>query len=558
MHRGILLYLFIAITICKSIDLRAQTAVSKTHRILIVLDGSQVMNKQMSDGRTYFSAASDFVSQLIENTYTVNPDVEFGLRVYGHQYSTNANNCNDSRMEVRFSKDNLAQVSLRMRALNPKGSGNPNYAVQQAFAQEMRDTSAYWYSIIWVSGDTSKCYTNPCTTVELVPINDLYKLYNVQISPATQKASNCFEQTFPIANTADAAGAFATIVPNYRKDKKPEPYWGGYRKKPQAETVLPKPKPAVVEKNTITINTLPATPAPKPAVIEPKRNEAVAPMKTIAARSAEMKQRGLQTVKAGGINIPLYVPPVPEAQPRETSPAINALATKSGLMNKQPERINPTKTIAPKFTPPVPEQTRDTLTPLATIGTRSTAIKQTGLPASTAKKTIIPKFTPPTPEQVRDSVAVLKSMSAQSPTLKQTTVKATPAPKAAVPGFKAPILEEPREKVTIASAGTKTDSKQLSAPGIQPKTVKTPAYTPPPPAKEAEEVGALTARSKPINTPAPPTAKAPKKAEVPEFYAMPLPQETPPPTEKAPEPDIEEVMEPDAIPAIVYGNLNVT
>jgi hypothetical protein len=542
MRLGVFTYLFTMLTICNCYELHAQASISKTHRILILLDGSKQMNKQMPDGRTYYETASDIISQLIEKTYAANEDVAFGLRVYGHQY--NGNNCNDSRMEVRYTKDNLAQVALRLRDLKPKGDGNPNYAVQQAFANEMTDTLNYWYSLIWISGDTGTCYVNPCRTIDNLPLNNLYKVYNIQLKPSTQKLTNCFEQIFPITNSDDAAQTIATIFPYFSKDKKPEPYWGGFKKKKIPETYKPAPKPkpvatipvvtiapkpadtirtiivkpvtsiATPKKNPeqgIVINTMPTFTPPKP---EQQKSDSVALLTTLSTRSSDFKPYKVARVKAGTIAVPVFNIPIPELV-RDTVTLLKTLSTKSQSLSKPELKIIASKVETKAFIPPIPETTRDTVALLTTLPAKSIALKKQQNTVAAARKVETPQFTPPVPEQARDSVAAITSLPA------------------------------------------KTEVTQVTATALlKPKKVSVPSYTP---AKQPDELTAINTRSKNIAPPAAPKPKVPQTTKVPEFYALPLPKEIPLPTEKrAPEePVIEETVDPDAIPAIVYGNLNV-
>ena len=104
----------------------------KNPRILILLDGSSSMLHEWTKGNIRFEAAAKIIDRLMDSVYAVNREVEFALRVYGHQYPTSANNCFDSKLEVMFSRDNYTQMQLRLAALHPLGISPIAYSIQKA------------------------------------------------------------------------------------------------------------------------------------------------------------------------------------------------------------------------------------------------------------------------------------------------------------------------------------------------------------------------------------------------------------------------------------------
>jgi hypothetical protein len=115
--RGVLLSLFIALL--PIISLAQKKDEFKQPRILVLLDGSSSMVNEWTAGKQRFSAAGDIILRLMDSIYSVNRDVEFSLRVYGHEHGVPENNCFDTRREVIFSKNNYTQMSLRLASLHP-------------------------------------------------------------------------------------------------------------------------------------------------------------------------------------------------------------------------------------------------------------------------------------------------------------------------------------------------------------------------------------------------------------------------------------------------------
>ncbi len=565
-----LFFLFITIIICNHTELHAQNAVPKTHRILILLDGSHYMSHFNDNGRSYFTNAAEFITHLIDSSYIVNEDLEYGLRVYGHQYNENDNRCNDSRLEVRFTKDNLAQISLRLRDLKPKGNGNAAYAIQQAYQNEMVDTQRYWYSIIWITADTGKCYTDPCAYIQQTIKNDLYKLFNIRLAGAANKTANCFEPVY-IVNPEDEIHAIASIIPYYKKDKKAEAYWDVVNRQKPKQTYLPLTKPSVTQpidrqkRDTIItltpkiassvssakkdlIPTIDKTiiPAFTPTIAQ-QFNDSVTLLNTLQTRSVELKIR-LTRVKAGTIAVPVFFVPLQ----RDSVALLTTATTKSAKLNAQPITINTGKYTPPKFIPPVAAQSRDSVTLINSLGTKQ------GLNGKSEKiviaKATIPAYHPPVPVKVNDSVGLLNTLPTKVyPILMKTTITTH---RVKIPEFSPPVPTQLRDSVAILSSlTTKAQTKKLTNPTFTPTAAIIPAFALP---RQTDEMMAISTKPKPISVPPQPIIKPFSKIKVPEFYVLSLPGEVPDnQTEMPPEPPIEEIVDADAVPAIVFGNLNV-
>lgn len=565
-----LFLLFIAITICNHKELRAQNVTQKTHRILILLDGSHYMSHFNDKGRSYFTNAAEFITHLIDSSYTINEDLEYGLRVYGHQYNENDNRCNDSRFEVRFTKDNLAQISLRLRDLKPKGNGNATYAIQQAYKNEMVDTQHYWYSIIWITADTGKCNTNPCTYIRRTVKNDLYKLFNIQLVAPANKAANCFEPVY-IATTEDEMKAIASIIPYYRKDRKTEAYWDIVNRQKPKQAYLPISKPTVtqpiVRQKTDTIITLPpkiassvgivkkdfgpnigkaTIPAYTPHISQ-QFNDSVTALNTIQTRSVELKTH-LTRVKAGTINVHVFEIPVLKQRDSFVSVAVPA---KSTGLNSQPTTINTRKFTPPRFIPPTLPQSRDSVALINSLRTKHNLNKQ--ITAIVVPKITIPSYHPPAPIKINDSVAFLRSLHTKvDPIIIKTTITTR---KVKIPAFNPAVSMQFRDSVApLSSLTVKPQTKKLTTSTFTPKTAIIPAFTLP---RKTDAIMAVSIRFKPIPLPHQPI-KSFSKVNVPKFYVLPIPSEVPNnQTEMPPEQPIEKVVDADAVPAIVFGSLNV-
>src|SRR5215217_5027280 len=134
---------FIFLLVCSFAEVSAQLPKTpdgfKQPRILILMDGSSSMLSQWDNKMPRFKAAAKLVTAVMDSIYKVNNKVEFGLRVYGHQYPAQENNCFDTRREVMFSKDNYTQMALRMESMKPSGVSPMAYALKIAAAEDLDD-----------------------------------------------------------------------------------------------------------------------------------------------------------------------------------------------------------------------------------------------------------------------------------------------------------------------------------------------------------------------------------------------------------------------------------
>lgn len=89
-------------------------------RILFILDGSQSMLTQWESGNK-MQVARNLLTELVDSLSELN-HVEMALRVYGHQKPVPPQDCNDTKLEVAFSKRNAQKIKSKLRAIRPKGT----------------------------------------------------------------------------------------------------------------------------------------------------------------------------------------------------------------------------------------------------------------------------------------------------------------------------------------------------------------------------------------------------------------------------------------------------
>ncbi|MDR3681373.1 MAG: hypothetical protein P4L41_15510 [Flavipsychrobacter sp.] len=249
----------------------------KSPRILILLDESSSMVEKWGNEKRY-QVADRIILDLMDSVYKVNDQVEFSLRVFGHQYTVPENNCYDTKNEVMFSKDNYTQMSLRLASITPLGVTPIAYALKEAAENDLVDERKYAYSIILITDGGESCGGNLCDVVKTLLQRKIdfkpYIISLVDYAPLRTQY-DCLGNYLQVTANGDVPKTVSTIVQAYRPMLKPVKHDNDIVKKipvvqePIAE--VPKPKPPVTE-------------APKPIVkadipkpVEPKIELPVAP-----------------------------------------------------------------------------------------------------------------------------------------------------------------------------------------------------------------------------------------------------------------------------------------
>ncbi|MBS1615973.1 MAG: hypothetical protein JST06_07645 [Bacteroidetes bacterium] len=191
----------------------------KQPRILMLVDASSSMLQPWNAGLNRFQTASRIVIQLMDSIYSVNPAVEFGLRVYGHQSPAQNNDCFDSKLEVSFSKDNLAQMDLRLASIVPFGVSPIAYSLKEAALNDLLDEQRNAYSIILLTDGGESCGGNICEVVKLLLESKIhftpYILSLVDYAPL-RKQYECLGNYLQVARPDDIPKALHSIVEDYR------------------------------------------------------------------------------------------------------------------------------------------------------------------------------------------------------------------------------------------------------------------------------------------------------------------------------------------------------
>ena len=150
---------FILIATFLLVNAQNEKYVPPTTRILFVFDGSQSMLSKWESGRK-IDVARKLLIKIIDSLQYIQ-NVEMALRIYGHQYPVPPQRCDDTKLEVPFSKNNASKIRQELRFINPKGTTPIAHSLELA-GRDFPDCADCRNIIILITDGIESCDGDPC------------------------------------------------------------------------------------------------------------------------------------------------------------------------------------------------------------------------------------------------------------------------------------------------------------------------------------------------------------------------------------------------------------
>jgi Ca-activated chloride channel family protein len=155
----LILFTFFAHYVCAQ---KIQQKLPEKTRILFVLDASGSMQAIWENNISRMDAAKNILTKLVDSLQN-NKNLELALRVYGHRYPRQSNNCQDSFLEVPFGVKNHNIIINKLKEIKPIGTTPITYSLQQA-AKDFPKNAGYRNIIILITDGIESCGGDPCKT----------------------------------------------------------------------------------------------------------------------------------------------------------------------------------------------------------------------------------------------------------------------------------------------------------------------------------------------------------------------------------------------------------
>ncbi|MDX5422286.1 MAG: VWA domain-containing protein [Hymenobacteraceae bacterium] len=180
-------------------------------RILFLLDASGSMYAKW-EGRDRMDVAKELLAQLVDSLDRYD-NLEVALRVYGHQFGRERNDCKDTKLEVPFAEDNSKAVKEKLAQIIPRGNTPITYSLQQSAGDFPEDRSRN--VIILITDGLESCGGDPCATSEALQKKGIFLrpfVIGIGIEPEYEKQLSCIGQYFNAADIKTFENVLTEIV----------------------------------------------------------------------------------------------------------------------------------------------------------------------------------------------------------------------------------------------------------------------------------------------------------------------------------------------------------
>ncbi len=108
-----------------------------------------------------FEISKNLIFNLVDSLEKANPKIQFGLRVFGHQFPKSLDNCEDSKLEIPFAAKNAQKIKTMLDGVKPQGQTPIAYSIFQS-AFDFPDDGKSQNAIIIVTDGIETCDGDPC------------------------------------------------------------------------------------------------------------------------------------------------------------------------------------------------------------------------------------------------------------------------------------------------------------------------------------------------------------------------------------------------------------
>ncbi|GAA4425742.1 hypothetical protein GCM10023188_06990 [Pontibacter saemangeumensis] len=187
-----------------------QKAKPKT-RILFLLDasGSMLAKWEKSDR---ISVAKDLLAHLVDSLER-HENVEVALRVYGHQFGRERNDCKDTRLEVPFSGNSTDAIKKKLAEIVPRGNTPITYSLQQAAGDFPEEKTRN--VIILITDGLESCGGDPCAMSLALQKKRIFLrpfVIGIGIEPEHEKQLSCIGEYYNAADVETFQSVLTEIV----------------------------------------------------------------------------------------------------------------------------------------------------------------------------------------------------------------------------------------------------------------------------------------------------------------------------------------------------------
>ncbi|MFT2007943.1 vWA domain-containing protein [Pontibacter sp. 13R65] len=181
-------------------------------RILFLLDASGSMLAKW-EGSDRMEVAKKLLAGLTDSLQQYQ-NLEVALRVYGHQFGRERNECKDTRLEVPFAANNKEAIQKKLAQIVPRGNTPITYSLEQS-ANDFPDEKGARNVVILITDGLESCKGDPCATSLALQRKRIFLrpfVIGIGIEAEQVQQLNCIGQYFNAADVRTFQNVLTEIV----------------------------------------------------------------------------------------------------------------------------------------------------------------------------------------------------------------------------------------------------------------------------------------------------------------------------------------------------------
>ena len=150
-------------------------------------------------GESKYTIARTILSDILDSINQIE-NIEVALRVYGHQRNFPPQNCNDTRLEVPFSENNIGQIKHRLKQLGPKGTSPIANSLSKA-ADDFPPCNNCRNIVVLITDGIEECGGDICEVSKQLQKNGvILKPFIIGIGQDNHEVYDCAGEYFNASN----------------------------------------------------------------------------------------------------------------------------------------------------------------------------------------------------------------------------------------------------------------------------------------------------------------------------------------------------------------------
>ncbi len=206
----ILTAFLLLIPILLSAQIKEKEKPKPVTRILFVFDASQSMLGRWQSDRK-ISIANKLICELLDSLRYV-PDLQLGLRIYGHQKNYPPQDCDDTNLEIPIAYGNIDNIKNRLKGVNPKGT-TPIAMSLEAAGGDFPPCDNCRNIVILITDGLEECGGDPCAVSQALQKKGvILKPFIIGIGKSFAEKFDCVGTYFDATTEKDFSTALKVVI----------------------------------------------------------------------------------------------------------------------------------------------------------------------------------------------------------------------------------------------------------------------------------------------------------------------------------------------------------